>query len=238
MERIDNTTGNYLIRADRVRDDWGRYDHLERRAYRQFQEWSDSFLTKSNDGLGRSGHVCPFTRAGLEVHQSIYLSCSKASAEGGKPAIADAAAQLDQARDWFEELVPRNSTEANFGAVVILFPQLEGESGDRFMLDLHGALKSGFVKRQVMIGEFFANCKGEGIHNSEFRPLQSPVPLFVIRYMNVLDLPFLTACPKQLESYRERFQIGSRKDLSDRLATARVRQLPRDWDRFADKLFG
>jgi len=205
---------------------WSDYNNHERRAFTQFEKWAGEFLTRPHAEVGRKGHVCPFVKTGLESKGSIYLS----SYRGPVGDLSVASEQLRQLRAWFEEKIPPRSAAASFGAVVQLYPELDPEEGTQFMLDLHQQLKGEFVARQIMIGEFFPGCEGKGIHNPKFRPLQSPVPLFVIRHMHLLDLPFLTSCPKQLDSYRKRFEIGSREDLDRQIEEAKIIKVPFEWE--------
>ena len=230
MIRQTPQTNQFLINGDESRLHWDHYDDHERQAIVAFEDWSKSFLTRPHEDVGRRGHVCPFVKAGLKAHKSIYLSTYR-----GKAGDIEAASQeIRQLRDWFLELVPAESKKASFGAVVQLYPRL-GKNWD-FIMQLHKELKPEFVERKMMFGEFFPSCDGQGIHNPEFRPLQSPVPLFVLRHMHILDLPFLTKCPKQRASYRERFQVASRSDLDKRIKSSQVIKLPLDWDYFANAL--
>jgi len=50
----------------------------------------------------------------------------------------------------------------------------------------HERCKPNFVERGLMLGEFWSGNDSPGVHNPEFRPLDSPVPLLVIR-QNGLD---------------------------------------------------
>jgi hypothetical protein len=42
-----------------------------------------------------------------------------------------------------------------------------------------------------MIGEFHMRTESPGLHNPNFRPLRSPVPMFVLRSMVEADIAFL-----------------------------------------------
>lgn len=223
-------SAQFLVNSNETRLNWERYDDPERQAITAFEDWSKGFLTRPHEKIGRRGHVCPFVQAGLKSHKSIYLSTYR----GETGDIQAATQEIRQLREWFLELVPAGSKEADFGAVVQLYPRLN--ENWEFILQLHEELKPEFVEQKIMFGEFFPSCDGEGIHNPEFRPLQSPVPLFVIRHMHILDLPFLINCPKQRASYRERFEVASRSDLDKRVKSSRVIKLPLDWDHFANAL--
>src|SRR5206468_1894821 len=44
----------------------------------------------------------------------------------------------------------------------------------------------------LMLGQFHMKNEEPGLHNVNFRPLQSPIPLLAVRFMVMADLPFLT----------------------------------------------
>ena len=54
------------------------------------------------------------------------------------------------------------------------------------------ALKPEFVRSGLMLGEFHADNRQPGLHNEEFHPLRSPVPMLVMRQMVPSDFAFLS----------------------------------------------
>jgi hypothetical protein len=58
--------------------------------------------------------------------------------------------------------------------------------------NVQSALKPEFVKRGMMIGEFWPDHAMPGLHNHSFRPLASPVPMLAMRHMVITDLLFLS----------------------------------------------
>jgi hypothetical protein len=44
-------------------------------------------------------------------------------------------------------------------------------------------LRDEFVREGLMLGEFHQLSQSKGIHNKEFRPLRSPIPMLTIRHM-------------------------------------------------------
>jgi hypothetical protein len=63
-----------------------------------------------------------------------------------------------------------------------------------------------------MLGEFHMRNHSQGIHNHNFRPLRSPIPILAIRFMVEPDLPFLNHPNdepqlriKYLNTYLQRF---------------------------------
>jgi hypothetical protein len=52
-------------------------------------------------------------------------------------------------------------------------------------------LKPLFVNDGLMLGEFHELNESPGLHNPDFRPLRSPIPLLAIRRMVYSDIVFL-----------------------------------------------
>ena len=73
------------------------------------------------------------------------------------------------------------------------------------LLAIHARLKTAFVTRGLMIGQFHPRCDEPGLWNNDFRPLQAPRPLLAIRQMVSSDLPFLLRVDAHKEAYFDRF---------------------------------
>lgn len=52
-------------------------------------------------------------------------------------------------------------------------------------------MKPSFVEAGMMLGEFYSENESPGLYNPDFRPLRSPIPLFVYRRLVPNDLVFL-----------------------------------------------
>lgn len=59
----------------------------------------------------------------------------------------------------------------------------------KLMNGLHKTLKPFFVESELMIGGFHPVANKPGLHNPNFRPFLSPVPLLAIRFMVSSDPP-------------------------------------------------
>ena len=73
-----------------------------------------------------------------------------------------------------------------------MFPGISDADAPAFIDAVQARLKPQFVADGLMLGQFHALNNEPGLHNQEFRPLRSPIPLLAIRFMVDSDLPFLT----------------------------------------------
>ena len=169
--------------------------------------WAEHYLCTPHGLLGREGPVCPFVRPSLSKNL-FWLAAHRGAAES--PCEVD---HLMLAyRDWFAELEPSSDASSIYKTILVIFPDLRAEEAPAFIDDVHARLKSEFVKRGLMIGQFHADCPEPGVRNESFMPLRSPVPMLIIREMTKFDLPFVAA-PEFVEHYLDRF----RDDVPDRL---------------------
>jgi hypothetical protein len=148
-------------------------------------KWMRRFLGRPHRELGRQGPVCPFV-PGAIAQDTIWLAnCSLG--RGDRQAIVEI---IGLFRDLYLDLEPKTGDEAQWKAMVIVFPNVAIE--DAAVIDeVQAELKARFVDAGLMIGEFHERNESPGLRNADFRPLRSPIPALAIRFMVETDLPFL-----------------------------------------------
>ena len=148
--------------------------------------WTENFLTKANKGLGRAGPVCPFVGPSIE-RKLFWLTAIR-----GVPSDLDAFEQTVLGyRDWFRELPADSADDAQYKTILILLPDVPVEKFSSIIDETQKKLKPAFLHNQLMIGQFHPLSDEPGVQNRAFRPLQSPVPMLVIRYMTSGDIVFM-----------------------------------------------
>ncbi|MGQ0837733.1 DUF6875 domain-containing protein [Actinokineospora sp.] len=164
-------------------------------------DWAHRYLARPHESLGRKGNVCPFVQPSIDRGQ-FYLAVYP-----GRPDTPDEVARaLLPYRDWFLALAPKGQPTAQLTTILILFPDLTTADLDRIIDGTQESLKSEYVERGLMIGEFHDGppAKG-GLWNPDFRPLRSPVPLLAIRHMVPTDFPFLQGKHDHMMAYLRQF---------------------------------
>lgn len=148
--------------------------------------WIRNFIAKPNAALGRQGAVCPFMARALNSG-SIFFKTINVESVG--------AHNIDELIKEHAEIFLNTEPTQGKGrlnkAIVMVFPELAESAAKDLIERTQSRLKPYFVERGLMLGEFHGNHQGEGIHNKDFRPLQSPVPLLIIRHLVPSDLIFL-----------------------------------------------
>ena len=162
--------------------------------------WVRSFLCANHNHLGREGNVCPYTAPALKKHTLWFTAITDETLSK-----EDVLAIVELYRQWFLELEPIQDNSNIFKSIIIAFPNIDAEQAPEYIDEVQAALKYNFVREGLMIGQFHQSCPEPGLHNSDFRPLQSPVPLLAIRNMVRTDIPFLAHDEVLMQSYRKIF---------------------------------
>lgn len=148
--------------------------------------WIRNFIAKPNPLVGRQGAVCPFMARALNSGSIFFKSVDITSPDD----ISVDELIKEHAQIFFNTEPTQGKARLN-KAIVLVFPHLQKSAAETVIEETQHRLKPFFVERGLMLGEFHQNHQGEGIHNKDFRPLQSPVPLLIIRHLIPSDLIFL-----------------------------------------------
>jgi hypothetical protein len=159
---------------------------LELNAFRTIVDWTRAFLCTPHADLGREGPVCPFTLPSLS-QRHFWLATSL----GQDVDEQQTGEMVERYREWFFELEPKTGPQAILKTILIVFAELTHEKARIQIENLHKRLKPDFVRRGIMLGQFYQGCPETGLWNEHFYPLEAPLPLLVIRSMVPSDFPFL-----------------------------------------------
>lgn len=184
--------------------------------------WITDFVALPHQDVGRQGPVCPFMPRALKAGTLSFteVRTKDLSRENLDSLVKNYA-------DVFLKQEPTSGKARLNKAIVLTMPDIETQDLIEKIEGTQKRLKNYFVKRGLMLGEFHSTHQGRGVRNENFFPLQSPVPLLVIRHMIPSDLPFLartTDSPQQrlvyLAAYAKEFFFRLPKDLRSELIEA------------------
>jgi len=152
-------------------------------------KWVDEYLCEPHPELGRTGPVCPFVPTALEkrlLYVSFYPNVNKNTDHNQLKEI------VAEERDNFLNMEPRLGNNAQFKAILLLFPNLPDPHSNQVIDSIQSSLQEDFVEKGLMVGEFHPGPPDKrGLWNEGFRPLYCPVPLLAIRHMVPTDILFL-----------------------------------------------
>ncbi len=172
----------------------------------EIMQWVKSFLVRPHPDLGRPGIVCPFVPHALKSN-NIWLAVIRTK----NLCLEQIEAIVRPYRNVFLEGEPGDKELPISKAFVLIFPDVHIEEASKVIDGVHKKLKPLFVESGLMLGEFHNRTESPGLHNPNFRPLRSPIPLLVIRPMTEVDLTFLMSPDnphlriRYLEAYLKRF---------------------------------
>jgi hypothetical protein len=199
-------------------------------AFCQATAWIQTYLARPHKMLGRSGTVCPFAQSAL-AQDSIHIAVVRLSATNKRARMVDAISYHLQA--FLSKAASATDNERILQATLVIFPDVSLAEAVDLIDRTKEELKPDFIRQGLMLGEFHARNESGGLHNPEFRPLRSPLPMLAIRHMVPTDLVFLNrpeydiqtrlqyldaylAVPSIPQSYREeveRLASGLRTEL-------------------------
>lgn len=160
--------------------------------HKQILDWVKDFLGKPHPSLGRPGVVCPFIPRALQLNTVKTLVLRTEGLSEGQ--IEDL---VKTYRNHFLAMDPQQGELAIYKAIMLIFPDISTPEETALIDRVQQRLKPFFVGEGLMIGEFHQYNESPGLHNPDFRPLRSPIPILAIRFMTESDLPFLSRLSDQ-----------------------------------------
>ncbi len=171
------------------------------------RDWLAAYTPSPHPELGRSGVVCPYMVKALRrdhVHMVEFDAC-----EGDAALMALARQLLDQLRVKAQALGPDRIYLVN-----MVVPYGRPDEEIRAMVGrVHQALKPEWVEAGYMLGDFWPDHETIGLHNDDFRPFTSPLPLLGMRHIVPADLFFFVKHERDpadrlwcLEAFRKNFE--------------------------------
>ncbi len=148
--------------------------------------WVRTYLARPHSALGRTGTVCPFAQPAL-LKDTIRVAVVRLTGSNKRTQIMEAVEY------HLEAFVSRPAQEGDriLQATLIMFPDVSPEEAPELIDRTKEELKVRFIQQGLMLGEFHPRNESPGLHNPEFRPLRSQIPMLAIRHMVPTDFVFL-----------------------------------------------
>ena len=148
--------------------------------------WINHFLARPHQDLGRAGLVCPFIPRSLKMDtiRLVEVPASEMTQQGLEDFVK-------QCRETFLQQSPQTGKLSIYKALLLVFPDINDDQCG-LIDNVQRNLKPFFVEKGLMLGEFHKFNDSPGLHNPNFYPLRSPIPMLAIRFMTESDLPFLS----------------------------------------------
>jgi hypothetical protein len=196
----------YVLRDLALPKRTGRLAKEDLQALKTIADWTRDFVAQPHPHLGRGGPVCPFVPPAIE-HDTLWFAVEHIN----HLSAGQAADVMKQYKDLFLNLDPRAEEEpekAGKKTILVIFPDLPEDKLGDYLDGMQRPLRDEFVREGLMLGEFHPLSQAKGIHNNEFRPLRSPIPMLTIRHMVSTDWLFLSENAEWAQAWFARFHDG------------------------------
>ncbi|MGW4330981.1 DUF6875 domain-containing protein [Nocardia sp. NPDC004573] len=161
-------------------------------------DWVRGYLVLPHEDLGRDGPVCPYVKPAVS-HHCLWSAFVTGDVE---LTVERMISVVDDALDLFAGLARPAVAAAPQAALLVVFPDLT----EYARVDaVHSVRKDRAVAESLMLGQFYPGCLQPGLWNRNFRPLDAPLPMLVVRNMMPSDYPFLVGKSEWLFAYLSRF---------------------------------
>ena len=182
-------------------------------ALRAAADWIATFVATPNEGLGRSGPVCPFVPGALE-RQTLWLAAEQTADQS----VLDVVQLVCGYKKLFARLKPIDGEDADYKAMVVVFPDVSAERASHFFAELFDHLQvSSYVEDGLVLGAFCGQNEGSAIYNADFRPFKSPAPFLLIRRAVLSDWKFFLDDEDGLRRWAQRFGVPAVLALAEEL---------------------
>ena len=156
-------------------------------ALKQTNSYIKDLLCRPHPSLGRSGPMCPFMPSALKMNR-VYYAFIYAQEESPLEEVKKVVRKYIKS---YKHLEPTSGPQANYRAIVMVFPSLKLEKGYLLINEVQASLKKEVTKMGLMFGEFHMYTNICSLRNKNFYPLRTPYPILAIRTMVPGDIAFL-----------------------------------------------
>lgn len=165
------------------------------------RRWLHEYAPHPHPDLGRDGVVCPYMVRAL---RRDYVTMTSYDATQGDDGLVTLAHQLlaDNLRR-----APALGPDRTYLVSMIVPFGLPEDDLRSMVARVHGRVKPEFLHNGYMAGDFWPEHETIGLHNDEFRPFTSPVPILGMRPMVPADLRFFVKHEPTAASRRECLEI-------------------------------
>jgi hypothetical protein len=182
-------------------------------ALRTVADWMKSFVARPHKDLGRDGPVCPFVPEALE-RKTLWLSAEHIADRS----VPDVVQLIRGYKTQLLHAQPIDGDGANLKVIVVVFTDLPADRAQGLLDDVvqHLAVPS-YVEDGILFGPFYEGNQGTAIHNSSFRPFQSPVPFLFLRQGVISDWKFFLDNEDWLNRWAHRYGESGVRVLAEEL---------------------
>jgi hypothetical protein len=185
----------------------------DRNALRAVADWTNTFVAKPHEDLGRAGPVCPFVPVALD-HKTLWFVAERSSGRS----TPDVVQLVEDYKRLLLAAKPVDGDDANLKSIVVVFTDLPAAQAKDFfggVLQQIGA--PSYANDGLVMGPFYEGNDGTAVYNPTFRPFTSPVPFLLMRRAVVSDWKLFLNNKDWLRLWAHRYGEAAVQALADEL---------------------
>jgi Domain of unknown function (DUF6875) len=215
------TTNLFLLQDLQDVSRTGELADSDLEALQAVADWIKTFVVNPHQDLGRAGTVCPFVPGSLE--RKVLWLAPEQIAGRGEP---DVVQLMNDYKRLFLQTQPTGGDDAGYKVIVVVFTDLPANRAQGVFDDAlqHLAVPS-YADDGILFGPYYEGNEGTAIHNSSFRPFQSPVPFLFVRPGVISDWEFFVDDEEWLNLWARRYGESAVQALAEELRRTNWRQL-------------
>jgi hypothetical protein len=182
-------------------------------ALRAIADWINAYVVKPHKDLGRAGTVCPFVPGSLE-RKTLWLAPERI-ADREMPEVVDL---MNGYKRLLLDTRPTDGDDATYNVINVVFTDLPADRAKGVFDDVlnHLAIPS-YSEDGVLFGPYYAGNETPAIHNTSFRPFESPVPFMFVRHGVTGDWEFFLDDDELVSLWARRYGESAVQALAGRL---------------------
>jgi hypothetical protein len=215
------TTNLFLLQDLQDVSRTGELADSDLEALQAVADWIKTFVVNPHQDLGRAGTVCPFVPGSLE--RKVLWLAPEQIAGRGEP---DVVQLMNDYKRLFLQTQPTGGDDAGYKVIVVVFTDLPANRAQGVFDEAlqHLAVPS-YADDGILFGPYYEGNEGTAIHNSSFRPFQSPVPFLFVRPGVISDWEFFVDDEEWLNLWARRYGESAVQALAEELRRTNWRQL-------------
>jgi hypothetical protein len=188
------------------------YDAAERRALIESASYVVNYLAMPHPDLGRPGPVCPFVPLALQK-DLVQLTAARRVLRSKE----ELSLVMGSFPDFFDSIRPESQdllgNGVNYKAIIFIFNRVPTDHAPALIDAVQYELKPTYIRKGFLIGQFYPSSPARGLHNTNFRPCDAPMPSLAVRHITVFDAPFMIDRNENILGYLARFGDEGRQRL-------------------------
>jgi uncharacterized protein DUF6875 len=191
-------------------------------ALHEVKDWITSYVVCPHAELGRAGPVCPFVPGALE-RKTLWL----APAHTADRDVSEIVELMNDYKRLFLGTPPTEGDAVDHKVIVVVFTDLPAVRAQGVFDDVLNDLAiPSYAEDGIVFGPFYEDNAGTAIHNSNFRPFQSPVPFLFVRQGVIGDWRFFLDDDDWLALWARRYGASGTLALAEELRSLPWRGAP------------